>query len=44
MDDNVIALFELKLVEGDIKVVEEEQYRLVPSDQVSDIDLQTYRI
>jgi hypothetical protein len=34
MEDNVIALFELTIVEGEALVVEERHYRLVPSDEI----------
>lgn len=43
MADDVIALFELTLHEGAIKVVDEAHYRLVPADQISPTDLASYR-
>jgi hypothetical protein len=42
MSDEVIALFELTVDRGDVKVVEEKHYRLVPSDQIGDDDLRSY--
>lgn len=42
MADDLIALFELTLQEGVIKVVDEAHYRLVPADQISGVELQTY--
>lgn len=43
MADDVIALFELTLDDGAIKVVDEAHYRLVPADQISPTDLASYR-
>ncbi|MDD2240192.1 MAG: endonuclease [Kiritimatiellae bacterium] len=40
--DDLIALFELALDEGMVKIVEEKHYRLVPCDQITGEDLQTY--
>ncbi|MGQ3674228.1 endonuclease [Xanthobacter sp. TB0139] len=42
MDDQVIALFELGLVEGDIKVVEERHYKLVPAKSIDRNYISTY--
>jgi len=42
MDGDVIALFELTLQRGDVKIVEERHYCLVPSDQIEDADLRLY--
>ncbi len=42
MADDMIALFELTLEEGAIKVVDEAHYRLVPADQISRDDLKAY--
>jgi hypothetical protein len=39
---NVIAMFELTLQRGEVKVVEERHYRLVPSSEIADEDLQLY--
>jgi len=39
---DLIALFELALEEGMVKIVEEKHYRLVPGDQITADDLQTY--
>lgn len=38
----VIAMFELTLQRGEVKVVEERHYRLVPSGEIADEDLQLY--
>jgi hypothetical protein len=42
MDDNVIALFELAMHGGEVKVVEERHYKLVPADRIGDDDLRLY--
>jgi hypothetical protein len=42
MTDETIALFELALQDGDVKVVEEKHYKLVPADQISPDDLKLY--
>jgi hypothetical protein len=42
MSDSVIALFELAIERGEVKVVEERHYRLVPADQIGDDDLRRY--
>ncbi|MCB1069486.1 MAG: endonuclease [Verrucomicrobia bacterium] len=39
---DLIALFELALDEGMVKIVEEKHYRLVPGDQITTEDLQKY--
>jgi len=42
LDDDAIAMFELALVDGDICVVDERHYRLVPSDEITAKDLDHY--
>lgn len=42
MAGDVIAMFELTLQRGDVKVVEERHYCLVPSDQIQEADLKQY--
>lgn len=42
MANNLIALFELTLEDGTIKVVNESHYRLVPADQITREDLAAY--
>jgi hypothetical protein len=42
MEGDVIAMFELTIQRGDVKVVEERHYCLVPSDQIDDEDLRLY--
>lgn len=39
---DLIALFELALEDGMVKIFEEKHYRLVPGDQITADDLQTY--
>ena len=39
---DLIALFELALDEGMVKIVDEKHYRLVPCDQITAEDLKTY--
>ena len=41
--DEVVALFELTLQAGEIKVVEERHYRLVPADQLDAEAIRRYR-
>lgn len=43
MEDDLIALFELTLENGAVKIVDEAHYRLVPADQISATDLAAYR-
>lgn len=42
MNDEKIALFELTVENGDIKVVEERHYQLVAASQITPADLKTY--
>ena len=42
MEDDLIALFELMVVNDDVKVVEERHYRLAPFDQIDESDLRSY--
>lgn len=42
IEDNLIALFELCLEEGMIKVIDEKHYRLVSADEISSTDLIRY--
>jgi hypothetical protein len=42
MADNRIAMFELAVVNGDVKVVDEKHYQLVPASAISIEDLQQY--
>lgn len=44
MHDDKIALFELTVEDGDIKVVEERHYQLVASKEISPADLKAYSI
>ncbi len=39
---NLIALFELAIDDGMVKIVEEKHYRLVPGNQITTEDLKTY--
>lgn len=39
---DLIALFELALDDGMVKIVEEKHYKLVPGDQITAVDLQAY--
>lgn len=43
MEDQVVALFELALVEDEVRVVEERHYRLVPARDLDREALRTYR-
>ncbi|MEQ1844006.1 MAG: endonuclease [Nitrospira sp.] len=40
--DDLIAMFELALENGDVRIVDERHYKLVPSDQISAVDLKAY--
>lgn len=42
MEDNLIALFELTVVDDEVKILEERHYRLVPSNQIDKNDLRIY--
>jgi hypothetical protein len=42
MADARIALFELALLDGDIKIVDEKHYQLCPGSDISAVDLQGY--
>jgi hypothetical protein len=43
MEDQVVALFELALVEDEVRVVEERHYRLVPARDLDREAIRTYR-
>jgi hypothetical protein len=43
MSDKLIALFELTIEDGEVKVVEERHYKLVPADQLDQAAIRTYR-
>lgn len=42
MADDIIALFELALDSGEVRIVDEKHYRLVPADQIGEEDLKLY--
>ncbi len=42
MTNGDVAMFELRTVDGSIKVVDERHFALVPADQISAADLRTY--
>ena len=42
LSEDLIAMFELTQEDGEVRVVEEKHYRLVPSDQISPADLKAY--
>ena len=44
MSQNRIALFELTVQDGEIKVVEERHYQLVASSEISSEDLKQYSL
>lgn len=44
MEDDLIAIFELTLEEGNMKVLQERHYQLVPSSEINATDLERYRI
>ncbi|MGH6853962.1 MAG: endonuclease [Aestuariivirga sp.] len=43
MADDLIALFELQIFDGAVKIVEEKHYRLVAAGEIDSQDLNTYR-
>lgn len=43
MDEGVVALFELTVLEDDVKVVDERHYRLVPADQLDTDAIRDYQ-
>jgi len=43
MDDDIIALFEFVKSEGEISIKEEKHYRLVPNEDLSSSEIQSYR-
>jgi hypothetical protein len=43
MADDVIALFDLRQGEEAVELVEQRHYKLVPGDEVTDVDLQRYQ-
>lgn len=43
MDDEIVALFELALQDGEIKVVDEKHYRLVPAKKLDQAAIRDYR-
>jgi len=42
MNEEIIALFELTLFDGEVKVIDEKHYKLVPSVSITDEELQRY--
>ncbi|MCK4564831.1 MAG: hypothetical protein KAU94_09175 [Verrucomicrobia bacterium] len=42
MDKDIIALFELAVMEGAVKVVDEKHYQLVPAASISPEELRLY--
>ncbi|MTJ13804.1 endonuclease [Anabaena sp. UHCC 0187] len=43
MKNALIAMFELTIYEGEVRIVQEKHYKFVPADQISETDLQNYR-
>lgn len=44
MSEDLIAMFELVEEKGEIRVIEEKHYRLVPADKISNDDLRVYSL
>jgi hypothetical protein len=42
LENDLIAMFELVLENGNVRIVDEKHYKLVPADQISQVDLKTY--
>ena len=43
IDNGVVALFELTLQDGDVKVVDERHYKLVPHSDLDALAIRNYR-
>lgn len=43
VSDDLIALFQLAIEDGDVKIVEERHYKLVPADEIDPRDIQNIR-
>jgi hypothetical protein len=43
MDNDVVALFELTISEGDVKIVDERHYKLIPADKLDTEAVKAYR-
>jgi hypothetical protein len=43
MENDVIAMFELTVLEDKVQIVEEKHYKLVPASEISAEDLETMR-
>lgn len=43
MADKVVALFELTIEDGDVKVVDERHYKLLPADKLDREAIRNYR-
>lgn len=43
IDDGVLVLFEFEQTEAGVRISSEKHYRLVPPEEVSEVDLQNYR-
>lgn len=43
MENGVVVLFELKLIDDEVKVVDEKHYQLVPADQLDQQTIRAYR-
>lgn len=43
ISDNIIAMFELALIDSEIRIVEEKHYRLVTEKEIAQTDLDLYR-
>ena len=44
MQEAIIALFEFEEADGQIRIVTEKHYRLVPRNQMSTDDLEAYKL
>ncbi|MBI1832768.1 MAG: endonuclease, partial [Planctomycetes bacterium] len=43
MSDDLIALFEFTVVDGEMKIVHEKHYRLVPADEIDADEIKAYQ-
>uniref|UniRef100_UPI001BC8A3A6 hypothetical protein n=1 Tax=Escherichia coli TaxID=562 RepID=UPI001BC8A3A6 len=44
VSSDLIALFELKIDEGQVKLIEERHYKLVPAKELDSSDISNYRM
>ncbi len=43
MTDGIVAMFELTIQDGQVKIVDERHYKLVPASQLNEVEISAYR-